>query len=393
MAAVDIKDNPSATDTVVLLQAGTLGGCLTLYRDRSTEMQRYQVNLTDRSASVLGDTGGSQHDSYTMSSVEDAFMCLDRYPWHQFTPHVIHPDMQSFVWAIINERFEQGLVTSFALSQWKRCCAATGGAVAPSSNGVANINLELQGPVTNVVNISPKLSVRNGKSQSARDDRHGGAPLSSPDVGWLDATHFHRAVECGLAEIDHDGSYRVVADPATNMFSRGRSDSGHPIPVIETPEHIIGLATMARLHLDFGWPKECLNGHPHESSFSIVASVFPKSSSVHIVCDVRKTVDELVRLVASVMVICRKMPLTSSQASDEDECSARRWLRIFQRDRPSLFWVIGPSGAGIVYQLSYRGVYIQLNKVLDAVSCLNYPGTRCAISGWQSVEPVALSPP
>lgn len=380
-----MENKLSMTDTVVLLQAGTPGGCLTLYCDRSAELQRYQVNLTDRSALVLGDAVGSQHDSGVTNSIEDAFSLLDRYPWHQFTPHVIHPDVQSFVWAIINDRFDRDLVTSSAMVQWKRCCAVAGVDAGPSSTGqYSGINPTRPSPGTNVISISGRSIDRKGNSHSIIGDSLGPTPLSLPDIVWEDIEHFRRAVECGLAEISHDGSYRIRSDCADGISSHSQPDGGRSVPSIQAPEHIIGLAAMARLHLDFGWPKECLIGYPHRSSFSIVASVLPKSNSAHIACDVRKTADELARLVADVRILCRKRPLISRQASGEEGCSARRWLETFRRNRPALFWVLGPSATRILYQLSYQGACIQLNKVPDPASCLNYPGTRCVISGWRS---------
>lgn len=386
-----MKDALSSNDTFVLLQTGTYGGCLTLYCDQSSEVKQFQLNMIDWSASVLGDADSSHRDSPVMNSVEEAFSYLDRYPWHQFTPHVIHPDVQPFVWEVINKRFEQGLVSPSTMAQWKRSCVTTDRRDFRSSTGRdSGIHSTSPRAATNVVNISTRLIGGNGTACAEFDDTRGVAPLSSPHIAWADAKHFRRAVECRLAELDHDGSYRIHSDQASDVPSEGQLDCGRPIRVVRTPEHVIGVAAMARLHLDFGWPRECLTYHLHGSSLSITASLLPKSRSVHVVCDVRKTVDEVARLVANVTTLCRRMPLPSRLASEEG-CAAQRWVENFQQDCPPLFWAIGPSGVSTLYQLSYLDGCIEFDKVADVASRLTYPGTRCAISGWRSAESAVLS--
>lgn len=349
------------------------------------------MNLIDRSAAVLGDTDSSQRDSRAMSSVDEAFSYLDRYPWHQFTPHVIHPEVQSFVWEVINKRFEKGLVPQSAMAQWKRCCAAPGPfAAAPLTGRDSSGRSDAPRMATNVVNISTKLVDDDGHATPELGDPLGVVPFSFPDVTWMDAKHFRRAVECGLVEMDQNASSRTFTDQVTSTLSEMWPDHNYPIPVVRTVEHVIAVAALARLHLDFGWPKECLACHPLGSSFSITASILPKSNSVHIACCVRKSVDELARLVASMMIVGRGMPLPSKVASDERK-TVQRWLQDFRRDFLPLFWAIGPAGEGSLYQISCLNGFLRLNKVADPLSQLTYPGTRCAISGWRPVESAACA--
>lgn len=349
------------------------------------------MNLIDRSAAVLGDADSSQRDSRAMSSVDEAFSYLDRYPWHQFTPHVIHPEVQSFVWEVINKRFEQGLVPQSAMARWKRCCAVAGPSADVCLAG-RDVSVRPYAPhlATNVVNISTKLVDDSDRTAPELDDPFGVVPFSLPDVTWADAKHFRRAAECGLVEMIRNGSSHTLSDQVTSVSSQMRPDHNYSIPVVQTVECVIAVAVMARLHLDFGWPRECLACHSDGASFSVTASVLPKSNSVHIGCYVRKSVDELARLVASMMILGRGIPLPSKVASDEKN-TAQRLLQDYRRDYVPLFWAIGPAGAGSLYQISYSNGFLRLNKVPDPLLRLTYPGTRCAISGWRPAESAACA--
>jgi hypothetical protein len=124
-----------------------------------------------------------------------------------------------------------------------------------------------------------------------------------------------------------------------------------PRPITLWLEPIITIAAMARLHLDYGWPIECLGMQSKDSAFDPMAFKLPDFENEHIAGEVKDSARKLDRLLEHMNQCC---------AEDDSECSApkirknaHRKIAGLKRCRAPIFWALGPGGDSRVLNVSY----------------------------------------
>jgi hypothetical protein len=185
-----------------------------------------------------------------------------------------------------------------------------------------------------------------------------------------DASYFVEAFKNGL--INHVGRsrYKAPMSGATEGFFNSGPSTESPRTFYLAQEVIITVGVLARLHLDYGWPKELLGAQSKDWAFDAVAFM-PNSVTEHIACEVKKTASEVDKLLMFVNEICDADVMLSDSESRllrPDKLNAYRKVRSLLRNKVPIFWAVGPDGFGQVFEMEYPTEgRVKLNRSDQAV--------------------------
>jgi hypothetical protein len=130
-------------------------------------------------------------------------------------------------------------------------------------------------------------------------------------------------------------------------------------------EPIITIAAIARLHLDYGWPVECLGMQSVAWSFDLMAFRPSDYANEYTAGEAKATSKELGKFLAHLNDCC---------AEGEHDCSAaklgrrnahKKWLGL-NRCRAPIFWALGPGSDSRVFNVTHRDdIPIALNQTSE----------------------------
>lgn len=104
-----------------------------------------------------------------------------------------------------------------------------------------------------------------------------------------DAADFMRALDAGVVRDDGGGRYLAARKSAyESVFNHG-ARGVTPREIRLSLEPVITVATLGRLHLDHGWPKELLGLQPAKWEFDFAAYASPIAQSEYVAGEVKKT--------------------------------------------------------------------------------------------------------
>jgi hypothetical protein len=168
----------------------------------------------------------------------------------------------------------------------------------------------------------------------------------------LDATDFLRAIENRVVQDSGGGRYRVPKSEAdVVIFWEGRKTKS-PRPITLSIEPVITIASIARLHLDYGWPSRCLGMESAKWQFDFTAFLSEASAAEHIAGEVKKSVRELDFLVEGLRASCQERGLDKASATPARINAHKKWEGLC-RSRSPLFWAVGPGGVSHLFSVSY----------------------------------------
>ena len=179
-----------------------------------------------------------------------------------------------------------------------------------------------------------------------------------------DAHDFLRALDSGVVVFADRQRLKMAHGLASEtLFWEGERKIS-PRPISLWLETVITLAAVGRLHLDYGWPAECLGMQSKDSAFELMAFKPPDFMNEYVAAEVKKTGREIGRLVANLTKCC---------AGEHDEScekgmrmsAHRKWIALRAR-RAKLFWAVGPNADSRLFEVIVREDTMRLAPVPEA---------------------------
>lgn len=189
-------------------------------------------------------------------------------------------------------------------------------------------------------------------------------PLSNT-VTPLDARDFMRALDNKIVSDLGGGRFRMPQSRATEVIFWEGAKATQPRPITLWIEPVITIGAMARLHLDYGWPLDCLGTQSEKWEFDVIAFRSHDLKNEYIAGEVKKTSKELDELLINMQLSCVEGRLDYSSASNARKNAHNKWLGL-QRCHAPLFWALGPGGDSRLFEVSYSAEgNISMNRTTD----------------------------
>lgn len=167
-----------------------------------------------------------------------------------------------------------------------------------------------------------------------------------------DARDFMRAIDHKVVSVDSGGRFRMPQSKTHEVIFWEHSTLITPRPITLWLEPVITIAAIARLHLDYGWPIECLGMQSKDSAFDMMAFKPNDLENEFIAGEVKETSKQLDRLLGH---------MTKCGAEGDAECSAgstrknaHRKVVGLRRCRAPIFWALGPGADSRVFDVHYN---------------------------------------
>lgn len=174
---------------------------------------------------------------------------------------------------------------------------------------------------------------------------------SSNTISAIDARDFMRAVDNELVTDMGGGRFRFPQSRATEVIFWEGAKAVTPRPITLWLEPVITIATIARLHLDNGWPLDCLGTQSGNWEFDIIAFRPSDSRNEYIAGEVKKTSKELDQLLSEMERSCADGTL-GCNLSPKRINAHNKWLGLCRCHAP-IFWAVGPNGDSRVFRVEY----------------------------------------
>jgi hypothetical protein len=178
-----------------------------------------------------------------------------------------------------------------------------------------------------------------------------GFDAGSKTVSEQDARNFLRAIDQKVVSVDSGGRFRMPRSKTHEVLFWEHSTLITPRPVTLWLEPVITIAAIARLHLDYGWPVDCLGMQSADSAFDLMAFRPPNFENEYIAGEVKDSAKQLDRLLAHMNQCC---------AEGDSECSApktrknaHRKVVGLKRCRAPIFWALAPDRDSRVFEVEY----------------------------------------
>lgn len=171
-------------------------------------------------------------------------------------------------------------------------------------------------------------------------------------ISELDANDFLRALDANLVEHVGRGQYVAPRSACKEQFFWEGEKRITPRPIYLWLEPIITVAALARLHFEYGWPRELIGMQSQDYAFDV--TTFHPSDMVneHVACEVKKSASELDRLVETMQQLAAD-DARFEAAVPQARINAFRKLQALRARKSPVFWALGPDAASFVFRVSY----------------------------------------
>lgn len=173
----------------------------------------------------------------------------------------------------------------------------------------------------------------------------------SSSVSSADARDFLRAIDQKVVTVGEGGRIRMPQSKAFEVIFWEHSTKIVPRPITLWIEPVITIAAVARLHLDYGWPVNCLGMQSKDSAFDLMAFTPSSSTSEYIAGEIKPAVSQLNTLLSNLQR-CSANEHEASCTSGVRRNAHRKWVAL-QGRHPPLFWALGPGGESRVFKADY----------------------------------------
>jgi pimeloyl-ACP methyl ester carboxylesterase len=203
-----------------------------------------------------------------------------------------------------------------------------------------------------------------------RDQRRNYDPAGFKDssilVSEFDATNFLRALDSGLVvDSERRGRYRCEKSKANEQLFWEGSRKVTPRPLTLWMEPVITIATVARLHLDFGWAAALIGMQPSGWAFDFAAYAADGSDRMVVAGEVKKSRREVDSLVEDLEAYSRADEGIAASDDRRHVNSRRKWDAL-QHLRAPLLWVVGPDDYTLPFAVTYGGSQARLSRIAVA---------------------------
>lgn len=171
-------------------------------------------------------------------------------------------------------------------------------------------------------------------------------------VGNRDAADFLRAVDHSIVTIEAGGRFRMPRSSTHEVLFWEHERDVSPRRLTLWLEPIITIAAVARLHLDYGWPLQCLGMQSRDSAFDVTAFLPRDLTNEFIAGEVKPTAKQLDTLLNRLHACCQRGKHDDCLASSTRRNAHKKWLGL-QRCQAPIFWALGPDGDSRVFEVSH----------------------------------------
>ncbi len=175
--------------------------------------------------------------------------------------------------------------------------------------------------------------------------------------GWQENLFKHRGG--GLYEAPQGGSQEQF------FWSGLKANSPRTFSLWHEP--VIALGVLARMHLDFRWPRELIGSQTKPAyAFDVFGCESDKNDQPLLVCEVKKSSKEIDALVAHMQEFGLKPALTKESLLTSTSTAKNAWMKVtaLRKNPAGMFWAVGPGRYERLFLVEYSG---------DAVKFLPLP--------------------
>ena len=171
-------------------------------------------------------------------------------------------------------------------------------------------------------------------------------------VSEIDTLDFMRGWEARLLPHIGGGLYRATASGASEQFFWEGRKFTVPRTFTLWLEPIITLGVLARMHLDFGWPRELIGTQSKPDwAFDVIGRKSESDLNLRVAGEVKKSPREIDALIGHMQRFCHQS--VSSEPSKKAERNAFRKVQALRYHRPDVFWAIGPNRYEKAFSVEY----------------------------------------
>jgi hypothetical protein len=193
-----------------------------------------------------------------------------------------------------------------------------------------------------------------------------GFRADAKQVTDIDARDFMRAIDQKIVSVDSGGRFRMPRSNVNEVIFWEHSAKISPRPISLWIEPIITIAAVARLHLDFGWPTECLGMQSKEWAFDLMAFTPNDLENEFIAGEVKASRKESDSFLAHLQECCTAGEHDCAEANLGRRNAHKKW-RGLMRCRAPIFWAIGPGDDSRIFRVLYDdSCRISLSVTTDA---------------------------
>jgi hypothetical protein len=172
-------------------------------------------------------------------------------------------------------------------------------------------------------------------------------------VSTTDASNFMRALDSNVVHDHGGGRYRCArSSVAEQIIWEGRRDT-NPRKLTLWLEPIITIATMARLHLDYGWPTACLGMQSRQWAFDFEVFLHPDAAEATIAGEVKKHQRELDRMIELMMQFA-DLGVSAEPIKAAERNAFRKW-RALRDGKIPYFCAVADDGHTRLFSVEYHG--------------------------------------
>ncbi len=203
------------------------------------------------------------------------------------------------------------------------------------------------------MNLLEQTLIPDFCSSSARNVKPSEFRANLTRLSEIDMADFLRGWEAQLLPHIGDGLYRAPQSGASEQFfSLGRKANA-PRTFTLWIEPIITLGVLARMHLDFGWPKALIGNHTKgDWAFDVFGYRSESDPRLLIACEVKKSREEMDSLIGYMQSFGRQPSLSSVDLKSAGK-NAFRKVKALRGHTPGIFWAVGPNRYEKVFSVQY----------------------------------------
>jgi len=135
-------------------------------------------------------------------------------------------------------------------------------------------------------------------------------------------------------------------------------------------EPVVTIAAIARLHLDYGWPVECLGMQSSKWEFDLMTFLPSNFDNEHIAGEVKASPKELDALMKGLATCCSQGVHDCHGEKPVQVNAHKKWSGLM-RSRAPVFWALGPNNDSRIFRVNYTDAGISFTGGAD--EDLRYP--------------------
>lgn len=192
-----------------------------------------------------------------------------------------------------------------------------------------------------------------------------GFRADAKQVTDIDARDFLRALDHKIVSVDSGDRFRMPRSNVDEVIFYEHSTKISPRPFSLWIEPIITIAAVARLHLAYGWPVDCLGMQSEKWEFDLMAFKPNDPDHEFIAGEAKPTRRELDKFLAHLNECCAEGEHDCAGAKRDRNNAHKKWLGLKRRRSP-IFWALGPGGDSHVFDVIYNeGEAIELKTASE----------------------------